>query len=307
MHRSVKQIVRTCEICQMAKMSATLNPPLQSIVPTAPNNLISLDLFGPLPVSVGGVTFLCVFLDVFTKFVCLYPLKRATTSSILNRLRKDYIPKAGKPERILTDHGTQFTSGEWREGLRSLSIEHVKCSVRHAQANPVERVMRELGRLFRVFCYSQHTRWALEVPRLEVFLNSVVHETTGYSPIELHLGRTPEPVLPFLSEEARQSDNHVKLFYARESFISRAAKREARHPGRPYISFNGGDLVLLRSNPMSSAVSRETKKFMLLFEGPYRIKKKIGPATYVLTGLDDDVERGTFHASHLKPFCKPEQ
>jgi hypothetical protein len=36
-------------------------------------------LFGPLPQSRGGVQHILVTYDVFTKFVRLYPLKKATT------------------------------------------------------------------------------------------------------------------------------------------------------------------------------------------------------------------------------------
>lgn len=33
-------------------------------------------------------------------------------------------------------------------------------SVRHPQSNPVERIMRELGRFFRIFC-AEHAKWAI--------------------------------------------------------------------------------------------------------------------------------------------------
>jgi hypothetical protein len=97
-------------------------------------------------------------------------------------------------------------------------------------------------------------------------------------------------------------DAHIKLFLARENLLSRAEQRRARNPGRPFRAFRVGDLVLLRANPISSAVAQETKKFLLLFEGPYIISKAVATNTYILVYPDGQPERGMFNACHLKLF-----
>lgn len=75
--------------------------------------------------------------------------------------------------------------------LENLNIKPIFCSIRHPQSNPTERVMRELGRLFRTLCSESHTRWAKNLPQIEYCLNITTHSSTGFSPYELHFGQKP--------------------------------------------------------------------------------------------------------------------
>lgn len=110
MHKSVKKILKLCNICQRAKQSILPSPTFEAIIPEHPGELAAIDLYGPLPPSRGGVTYLVVVLDVFSKFVALYTLKRATTAAILTHLQNRYFKEVGKPQKILSDCGTQFTA-----------------------------------------------------------------------------------------------------------------------------------------------------------------------------------------------------
>lgn len=305
MHRDVKRVLKSCDLCQKTKATVHPKPMLQPILPEGTGDLWSIDFYGPLPRSRAGVVYLLVILDIFSKYTWLFPLKKANTRSVISCLREGVFKEFAPPRRILSDHGTQFTSLEWKTFCQSLNMQIIYCSVRHPQANPVERSMRELGRLFRAFCYSKQKRWAWELPKIREVLNSVVHESTGYSPWELQTGRCPPRLIPEilqLPDCESQQDAHVKIFLARESLLSRASKRVSRCKSRFNFNFAVGDLVLLKSNPVSSVLSSETKKLLLLYEGPYRIKRIVGLHTYILEYNDGRSERGQFHASHLKPY-----
>ncbi|XP_074037740.1 uncharacterized protein [Leptinotarsa decemlineata] len=282
-------------------------PPQQPIVPSSKDDIIALDLYGSLIKSRGGVTYLLVVVNLFTKHVALFALKRATTKSILNRLIQDYFPKNGMPKRVLQDHGSQFTARLWKETLSDLGVQVIFCAVRHAAANPSERVMRELNRLFRTYCHQQHSRWAYEIPAFADFLNSVVHESTGFAPNELQYGMDSLRLLPvayrFLGETCSRVPPERKLVLAEATLRGKAARRAERYPGKPYREFSVRELVLLRANTTSSSLKAETKKFLLLYEGPYKVKKRVSFATFVLTYLDEqETGRGTFNACHLKLY-----
>ena len=105
----------------------------------------------------------------------MYPLKKATTRACLKKLFDYYIPESGKPIRILSDNGTQFTADLWRTDLEKNNIKVTFSSVRHPESNPTERVMRELGRFFRSFCYEIHSSWSDHVPRIENLMNITTH------------------------------------------------------------------------------------------------------------------------------------
>ena len=60
--------------------------------------------------EVGGATQALVTCDAFSKFVKIYPIRRATRNIALKKLLENYIPKYGKVKKVQSDHGTQFTS-----------------------------------------------------------------------------------------------------------------------------------------------------------------------------------------------------
>jgi transposase InsO family protein len=108
-------------------------------LPAAPGDLCATDFFGPLPVGRGGVRYILVILDVFSKFVKLYPLRAATTRACLNRVTEHYVTQVIQSKCILSDNGTQFASPTWRKTLAELGIDVKFSPVRHPQANHSER------------------------------------------------------------------------------------------------------------------------------------------------------------------------
>lgn len=88
-----------------------------------PNDLVTADFLGPLPrARGGGVQYLLVMVDAFSKLVRMYAIKAATTGASLKRIFDDYIPECGKFKRILTDNGTQHTSHMWKNKFESEGI-----------------------------------------------------------------------------------------------------------------------------------------------------------------------------------------
>ncbi|PNF35697.1 hypothetical protein B7P43_G17396 [Cryptotermes secundus] len=86
--RKVCQHVSHCDVCQRVKHpNRAYEIETRSHLPTKPGELTSLDLYGPLPTGRGGVKYILVCLDVFSKHVALYALKSATTKSCLNKLK----------------------------------------------------------------------------------------------------------------------------------------------------------------------------------------------------------------------------
>ena len=173
LRRKISSVLKTCETCQKTKyLTLKLNEQVQPILTNAPNELLSIDFFGPLPTSVGGVKHLLTTIDAFSKYVVVYPIK------------------IGKPKGILSDHGTQFTSEKWIKALENEGIKPIFSSIRHSQSNLVERVHRELSRFFRTFVKERHTGWAKYLDVIQKIINETHHETTSFTPIKLHLNKT---------------------------------------------------------------------------------------------------------------------
>ena len=153
--------IKTCDQCQRNKVPTQKSSPYQPITSTKPLEVVFLDFYGPLPSSTFGYKYVSVIWDGFTKYVKTYRLRKETTRTTIGKLLTDYIPKIGKPKRIMTDHGTQFTSALWRGKLKGEGIEHTLTSIRHLQANMVERVNREISKFLRILLMeSKHSIWS---------------------------------------------------------------------------------------------------------------------------------------------------
>ena len=193
MRRQVKDYMKTCDTCQRIKnRTVAMEGEFEWISTQDPNELATLDFYGPLPPARTGMQYILVVMEAFSKYTCLYPIKRATTAVSPERIVNRYIVKCGKPNRILSDHGSQVMSPKWKARLEEVGIEVIFSSIRHPQSSPTERVMRELGRLFRTHCAAKHTRWAEFIPEIEKTLNNTQHYSMGLSPQELHFGTRSE-------------------------------------------------------------------------------------------------------------------
>ena len=160
----------------------------------------------------------------------------------------------------------------------------------HPQSNQAERVMREIGRIFRAYCHAKHSEWPLYVRKVENWLNSTTHESTGYTPHELVKGTRPPRILEQLfdyPEESERTDVSIKIRLANENLLSKGERRKHRHDtkGR-WVKYEIGQLVLVRRHDLSSAQEKEIKKFFLLYEGPYEIVGIKMKNSYVLQDMD---------------------
>ena len=74
----------------------------------------------------------------------------ASTTAVLAVLRQT-VARHGKPERIRTDHGAQFTSAEFKRAMKALGIRHELTVVASPWQNPIERMFGTLkGKLDQV-------------------------------------------------------------------------------------------------------------------------------------------------------------
>jgi len=137
------------------------------------------------------IAYIFVIVDNFTRFIKLYLLRQANSKICTKKLTTDYFPTFGIPQNIVSDHGRRFRSKYWQTSLKKYNIQVHHTSIYHPQSNLAERVMRELGRMFRTYCHTKHSNWPQYVPYIEWTLNNVRHKSTHHTPSELFLKQTP--------------------------------------------------------------------------------------------------------------------
>ena len=85
--RKIGKFIARCDTCQRVKYPNNVYTTQErSFLLARPGDLCALVLFGALPVARGGVTYILVCHDVFSKHLKLYALKAATVRWCLNKL-----------------------------------------------------------------------------------------------------------------------------------------------------------------------------------------------------------------------------
>ncbi|GFX56122.1 hypothetical protein TNCV_3062081 [Trichonephila clavipes] len=103
--------------------------------------------------------------------------------------------KIGFPREIQSYLGTFFTSELTTTFFNKFGIKVTRSSVSHPQSNAVERVHRTIKRVIKALCVESGEDWEGVLPLALFSLRTVAHESTGFSPTELVMGknlRTPQ-------------------------------------------------------------------------------------------------------------------
>jgi transposase InsO family protein len=94
-----------------------------------------LDQVGPLPKSSrGGHTYLLVAIDKFSKSIEAVPVTNQEASMAV-KFFESIIYRYGVPNGIITDNGTNFTSGEFQDFAKELGIKIKYASMAHPKSN----------------------------------------------------------------------------------------------------------------------------------------------------------------------------
>lgn len=307
MDRITRDVVASCEICHATKYYMRPTRGIEYyVLPERPGHTVSMDIFGPLPQTPKGNKYVLVLMDQFSKLTKLYPMKNQKLETIMDILQTKYCATNGFPEEILTDNGGQFLTDRWREFGVDMGFFIRKTSPYNPQSNPVERVMREIGRIVRAYAHDEQTKWDRIIERAEKTINETEHRSTGYRPIELHENMQEEiKIDPSLKPETKRENEVIGI----QERINNAAKRlEKRAKERKRQAdkhgeaeqYSPGKKVWIKLHRRSDANRRITRKIHLVYDEPYRIKREVRRNAYVIEDMKGNVV-GTYNSRQLRP------
>lgn len=157
----------------------------------------------------------------------------------------------------------------------------------------------------------QHQNWDQWLPELRYAINTAQQETTGCTPAELMVGRQihgPLERLIHLPPSPEQASYTVldRQHYLQQEVVQRMRMNQAKQAKyynlkRKDVQFKVGDLVWLKTHPLSSAVSKFTSKLAPKWEGPGVITKRKGPINYSVS-WGDPPRTDCFNVVNLKRF-----
>lgn len=109
-------------------------------IPTVPFDVIHMDHLGPFIKTKRGNEYILLVVDALTRYSIIVPVKSTKTKPVIETL--DILTLYfGLTGRIVTDHGTAFTSSVFRNYCNENNIQHIKVAVRTPRANRIaERI-----------------------------------------------------------------------------------------------------------------------------------------------------------------------
>lgn len=296
-YKIIKLIAASCYVCQCAKYKNHVNEStIKTIKTEKPLDMIAIDYLGNLVTGSQGYKNILVIVDVFSKYVKLYPTQKCNTKNTIHKLEA-FIKEVGKPRIILADNATYFKNEQFINHWENKEIKTYFCSIRHPSTNVSERYIQEVVKLLRILTFDNHAGWVKFIPQVEKYVNEVPNTVTEESPIYILTGEKPER--PWVSEE---EENNEVIERAREKLNRKKQKwlEKANAKVKKKTIFEIGDRVLLRS--LRVATQNKCAKLILPFEGPYIISKKFSDTTYELIKQIDGTVRGIFHINLLYPY-----
>ncbi|XP_022040192.1 uncharacterized protein K02A2.6-like [Helianthus annuus] len=146
MHRDTTEQQRKCDSCQIH--APVPKSPKHDLVPISsawPFYKWGMDIVGPFPPAKGGVKFLLVAIDYFTKWPVVKPLKKITGKQVIDFVWENIICHYGLPGVLVTDNGKQFAEKPCSTWCKEFRIAQVFSSVVYPQSNgQVERMNQSI-------------------------------------------------------------------------------------------------------------------------------------------------------------------
>lgn len=316
MRADISNYVRRCQTCMMTKPEQKPSMGhMLSKTPTVtkPWQLASADIVGPLPRSSNGYSYILSICDCFSKFVMLFPLRKATANAIMKIVEEQIILVFGAPNQIITDNGTVFRSRIFQDKMAEYHIKIAYTANYHPQANPVERIHRVVKTMLSSYVGKNHKTWDKFLAKVGWAIRSAKHEVTGFTPNFIMFGReinvcgdlqdTVGDQINFVRDQNEQRKatglesvfqdvtKRLKTAYEKNRVLYNLRHRQD--------SFTVGQRVWKRNYVLSDASKNFTSKLAPKYSGPFLISKIVSPWTYQLKN-ESDRDQGIWHAKDLK-------
>ena len=203
----VSDYFKSCDLCQKRKTTKHHTKTGITALPTPkqPFDVWQVDLFGPLPLTPRGHTYVFTAIDMFSRYVYATPLANKdalTVSTAMFHLCTTF----GVCETMISDLGTEFSAQVTQEVCRLLQVKsQFTPSFIHQCLGACERTHRTLAeRLTPCLLQSKNT-WDDQLPAVVFAMNNSVSSHHGFSPFEVVYGHRPRFPLCHISSSLLQA------------------------------------------------------------------------------------------------------
>ena len=201
-----------------------------SIIVEYPFQIWESDIvFVDFPKANRGYRYLICFIDIFSRYLWVRPLKKKTGQDSALALRSVFEEAGSACETLRSDEGSEYISKSFQQALLDFGVNH---SIARGpnKANFVERVQKTLEqKLYKYFYENQTHNFVDVIQQIVKSYNTTVHSTTGVRPIDVDEKNFYEIYerlyLPILNERAKERKiysldigNLVQILLKRDKF-----------------------------------------------------------------------------------------
>ena len=301
MKKDIREWCRTCLPCQTAKVGRHTKSPIQTIPPAKRRfGSIHVDLVGPLPDS-EGCRYLLTIVDRFTRWPEVFPVADMTSTTCAKTFIRQWLPRYGVPDVVVTDRGTQFVGGVWKELMQSLGVQSHSTTAYHPQSNGlVERMHRQLKASVRARLVDSN--WQDSLPLVLLGLRSAWRDGPDVAPAQMLYGTTlrlpgefvtpPEFISPSPSPFLSEFQMRMRSNRAAPSLHHTSSASSSSYVPRDLLT---ASMVLIRHDGVRKPLQNP-------YDGPYPVLEAGDKVFKVLrNGLPYTVSVDRLKPCHLPP------
>jgi len=327
MRQHVRTYIARCSCCQMmSQIAPTIRSNPYTLSHSKPMHSLAMDTLGPLPEDEKGNKYLIAIIDIFSRFLEIYPAVDASAASAADALLQ-HAGRYGIPSLLISDGGSQYVNEVISAFLELMGTEHHITLAYSKQENGIiERSNKEILRHLKAIIFESAIvkRWSKDLPLVQRIINSTVHESIGVSPAQIIFGDALNLNRGFVFsiEDKDKFDSEVvmseysKDMIARQAEIIAAAQKHQHNVNEQYIAtknkkYKDVDITIFPVNsyvllgyPSSSLKKGPPHKLMTDWQGPYKVIKYVGN-DYTILHLASMKEE-TVNVKRLKEYLLDE-
>jgi hypothetical protein len=278
----------------------------------------SVDTLGPFPEDDDGYKYIVAVICVFTRFVCLYPVKDETALHCVETAFLPNVGMFGPPQYLISDNGPQFTADIIDQFNEIVGTTHIPITpYSHQENSLVERYHAETLKHLRALVYDRltHKNWRILLPLVQRILNAQDLPAIGCSPNQLLFANAVDTnqgiFLEFTKKEQEQlsvGEYMKKLIQEQAHLIKKAQEllhahaRTHAQKGGAVTEFAVNSYVLVRYPPSLQRRSQPPTKLHTNLRGPLKITKKDGDSYWLTDIVTNKTRKRPIHVSRLVAF-----
>ena len=296
--------VSKCEECILYKKINNIKKASGTLTPsTAPNQIVFMDLVGPMTHSKVYTFVLSVF-DSFSQFLYLYPLKNATSEEVIKHIFDYHIYTFDPPLIFCLDNGSSFISLQFTKLAEIYSIALRFICPRSPWENSVEKIHKDIKNHLRTLINGSETaQWHSYLPAICSIHNTNFVTPLKVCPYTIHFGRIPRNSI--IQDISFPNDNFPPLLATHLYNVQNLYKFASENKGlytekllskkkKLKAPINVGDKIYVRK----PYIQGRSSALQPILHGPFIITKLIGD--FILEYLDNKNTPRRCHVNNCK-------